>query len=885
MTIGTVNPSFPAGTNMDQFDVGLLAAGTLSAQSSTSYKVTIGNEAVVVSGTGFTFDGSGNPTGGTVTSIQDQYLGAVNFDLTNFSLSVVTLQALAAADNNATLMSDLFSGHDTLIGGPNGDLLRGFGGNDSIIGGAGDDTLIGTAGHDTIDGGTGHNAITLGGGNDVIIIRQGLSNPTTQAFDTITGWGSTDALSFAYGPSGASDIAKTTAADYASALTAANALIAAGTDNIVITAVGSDLYVFADSANDNGVADDVVMIKGHVLSDLSVSNFTLSPAPPPPPVSPPPVSPPPVSPPPVSPPPVSPPPVSPPPVSPPPVSPPPVSPPPVSPPPVSPPPVSPPPVSPPPVSPPPVSPPPVSPPPVSPPPAPSGGSSGSASTSASTPLTLTPAAFVTGSSSILRLSSSSAAATSALSSLSTKLAAGTLTADAALKGAIALAGGTTSVATMTYEFFTGSAPSAAGIDYLVSPTSSNLNNLNSAYYQGFSVENRYMNFAVGLGKVGAGAANFQAHYGSLSLNDAMTQAYTTIFGSAPIAGKVDGLLNAIVTSNGVSETRAQYFAEFGQDGLTGIGTKAAMVGWLLAQAQSADVGTYAQANDAFLTDVALHNAAFGGDIIATYAKPGFAYVAPATATSSGSSGSASTLSLTPEAFIADSASILRLSGSSPAATAVLGSLTTQLTSGAITADAALKAAIALAGGTTSVATMTYEFFTGSAPSAAGMDYLVSPTSPNANNLNSSYYQNISVENRYINFAVSLGTAGAGATNFQAHYGALSLSDATAQAYMTIFGSAPTAAKVDTLLNTLVTSNGVTETRAQYFADYGHDGLTGIGTKAAMVGWLLAQAQSADVGTYAQSNDAFLSDVALHNASFGVDIIGTYAQPGFVYHPG
>ena len=850
MTIGTVNPSFPAGTNMDQFDVGLLAAGTLSAQSSTSYKVTIGNEAVVVSGTGFTFDGSGNPTGGTVTSIQDQYLGAVNFDLTNFSLSVVTLQALAAADNNATLMSDLFSGHDTLIGGPNGDLLRGFGGNDSIIGGAGDDTLIGTAGHDTIDGGTGHNAITLGGGNDVIIIRQGLSNPTTQAFDTITGWGSTDALSFAYGPSGASDIAKTTAADYASALTAANALIAAGTDNIVITAVGSDLYVFADSANDNGVADDVVMIKGHVLSDLSVSNFTLSPAPPPPPVSPPPVSPPPVSPPPVSPPPVSPPPVSPPPVSPPPVSP-----------------------------------PPVSTPPVSPPPAPSGGSSGSASTSASTPLTLTPAAFVTGSSSILRLSSSSAAATSPLSSLSTKLAAGTLTADAALKGAIALAGGTTSVATMTYEFFTGSAPSAAGIDYLVSPTSSNLNNLNSAYYQGFSVENRYMNFAVGLGKVGAGAANFQAHYGSLSLNDAMTQAYTTIFGSAPIAGKVDGLLNAIVTSNGVSETRAQYFAEFGQDGLTGIGTKAAMVGWLLAQAQSADVGTYAQANDAFLTDVALHNAAFGGDIIATYAKPGFAYVAPATATSSGSSGSASTLSLTPEAFIADSASILRLSGSSPAATAVLGSLTTQLTSGAITADAALKAAIALAGGTTSVATMTYEFFTGSAPSAAGMDYLVSPTSPNANNLNSSYYQNISVENRYINFAVSLGTAGAGATNFQAHYGALSLSDATAQAYMTIFGSAPTAAKVDTLLNTLVTSNGVTETRAQYFADYGHDGLTGIGTKAAMVGWLLAQAQSADVGTYAQSNDAFLSDVALHNASFGVDIIGTYAQPGFVYHPG
>ena len=469
--------------------------------------------------------------------------------------------------------------------------------------------------------------------------------------------------------------------------------------------------------------------------------------------------------------------------------------------------------------------------------------------------------------------------------MSTQLSTGAITADAALKGAIALAGGTTSVATMTYEFFTGGAPSAGGIDYLVSPTSSNLNNLNSAYYQGFSVENRYINFAVSLGKAGAGAANFQAQYGSLSLGDATTQAYTTIFGSAPSVAKVDTLLNTMVTSNGVTETRAQYFAEFGQDGLNGVGTKAAMVGWLLAQAQSADIGTYAKSNDAFLTDVALHNASFGTDIINAYAKPGFIYVAPATAPSGGSSGSPSTVNLTPTAFVADSTSILRLGGSSPAATAALATLTTQLTSGAITADAALKGAIALAGGTTSVATMTYEFFTGSAPSAAGIDYLVSPTSSNTANLNSSYYQNITVENRYLNFAVSLGTAGAGAANFQAHYGSLSLTDATTLAYTTIFGSTPTPAKVDTLLNTLVTSNGVTETRAQYFADYGHDGASGIGTKAAMVGWLLAQAQSADVGTYAQSNDAFLSDVALHNASFGVDIIGAYAQPAFVYHPG
>lgn len=190
-----------------------------------------------------------------------------------------------------------------------------------------------------------------------------------------------------------------------------------------------------------------------------------------------------------------------------------------------------------------------------------------------------------------------------------------------------------------------------------------------------------------------------------------------------------------------------------------------------------------------------------------------------------------------------------------------------------------------AASTSSVATLAYEFFTGSAPSAAGMDYLVSPTGPNPNNLNSAYYQSFSLENRYINFAVNLGAVGAGEANFEAQYGALDLSDATTLAYTTIFGTAPTAAKVDTLLDTVVTSNGVTETRADYLAGYGGDGLTGLGTKAAMVGWLLAEAVKADVGDYALSNDAFLAAVASGTTSFGVDLIGQFDQPSFHYTGG
>ena len=110
-----------------------------------------------------------------------------------------------------------------------------------------------------------------------------------------------------------------------------------------------------------------------------------------------------------------------------------------------------------------------------------------------------------------------------------------------------------------------------------------------------------------------------------------------------------------------------------------------------------------------------------------------------------------------------------------------------------------------------------------------MDFLVSPTGPNGNNLNSAYYQSFNLENRYINFAVNLGKLGEG--------------------------------------------------KIQFEAAYGGDGATGIGTKAAMVGWLLAEAVKADTGMYARANDAFLIDLA-DGANFAVDLVGLYGKPEF-----
>jgi Ca2+-binding RTX toxin-like protein len=215
--------------------------------------------------------------------------------------------------------------------------------------------------------------------------------------------------------------------------------------------------------------------------------------------------------------------------------------------------------------------------------------------------------------------------------------------------------------------------------------------------------------------------------------------------------------------------------------------------------------------------------------------------------------------------------LMRVSNASPSGLAPATLIAARLAAG-VSETGVVSDIIKATGTTTSVATLSYEFFTGKIPSQAGIDYLVSPTGPNANNLNSPYYTTFNLENRYINFAVNLGKAGEGQSYFGAKYGNMTLFDATKTAYGTIFGETPTDAKVHALI----------DGRTDYFASYGQDGASGIGTKAAMVGWLLAEAFKADTGMYAKSNDAFLTDLA-DGATFAVDIVGAYGKPEYILH--
>jgi len=227
------------------------------------------------------------------------------------------------------------------------------------------------------------------------------------------------------------------------------------------------------------------------------------------------------------------------------------------------------------------------------------------------------------------------------------------------------------------------------------------------------------------------------------------------------------------------------------------------------------------------------------------------------------------------------ANLLRMSVGDVRVQSLIDELAQQMGEGSLTDAAAISQIVSAADATTSVATMNYEFFTGKIPTISGIDYLVSPTGPNINNLHSAYYQNFNLENRYINFAVNLGKFGEGKDAFAATYGGLSLFDATRQAYATIFGGAPTDAKLQAILEPRLVLNNVMMSRGDYFAAYGQDGASGLGAKAAMVGWLLAEGQKANVGIYARANDAFLHDLA-DGAAFGVDLIGVYGKADYIY---
>lgn len=204
---------------------------------------------------------------------------------------------------------------------------------------------------------------------------------------------------------------------------------------------------------------------------------------------------------------------------------------------------------------------------------------------------------------------------------------GSYTAEQAKAATLALLSDTTSVAIMTYQAFTGHAPSAAGLSYLVN-SSTSTTDLNDAYYAKFNQENRFINFSINLATgSGEGAASFAALYGNASYKDVVAAAYDKYIGNAAAtaAGKDPASAVAALSSDAVVAYLTTYVKNttgYTTDADIKMAVKAALVGEVLNAAISSGIGNFVKATNAMLTDLSdgtLSTDASGGvDILAAY---------------------------------------------------------------------------------------------------------------------------------------------------------------------------------------------------------------------------------------------------------------------------
>jgi len=133
-------------------------------------------------GFGFTYNWSGELTGGILTG-QDRYVeGVPVFSLSDADVSVATQLYYVDRGDLVGELGYVFRGDDDLIGNQYDDRLIGMGGDDAIWGGAGADDLYGEDGNDYIRGEDGDDIVEGGDGHDDLHGNQG--------FDTVYGgWG------------------------------------------------------------------------------------------------------------------------------------------------------------------------------------------------------------------------------------------------------------------------------------------------------------------------------------------------------------------------------------------------------------------------------------------------------------------------------------------------------------------------------------------------------------------------------------------------------------------------------------------------------------------------------------------------------------------------
>ena len=143
-----------------------------------SYNWSIG----IFNGHGFSYDGAGLLTAGTLTSYEARVSGNLAFNIAFSGLSITKVQTYILANDVNGLYNYALAGSDSLIGSnfndrlmsyAGSDVVRGNAGDDRLEGGSGDDWLIGGPGRDTMIGGIGNDWYTVDRQEDVVIEEAG----------------------------------------------------------------------------------------------------------------------------------------------------------------------------------------------------------------------------------------------------------------------------------------------------------------------------------------------------------------------------------------------------------------------------------------------------------------------------------------------------------------------------------------------------------------------------------------------------------------------------------------------------------------------------------------------------------------------------------------
>ena len=172
-----------SGNNVTSSLLATFASAPRTTHTATQLVLDIGGgKSLVITGSGFTYDGDTTPTGGTVTGFSVEEGGGLTPSVwSDISMSMVSLWKNFVTADVTTFDNLFFAGNDTLtshaVGAYNGNDFSGFGGNDTfnmqispgpdeLLGGAGNDTFnyAGNFSSDkSVDGGTDGDSLNLDG--------------------------------------------------------------------------------------------------------------------------------------------------------------------------------------------------------------------------------------------------------------------------------------------------------------------------------------------------------------------------------------------------------------------------------------------------------------------------------------------------------------------------------------------------------------------------------------------------------------------------------------------------------------------------------------------------------------------------------------------------